>query len=81
MNEREALDAINMLACFATEEDPTQATAALLAIGEKARAALAQPPREPLTLTDAKLWELWQVRGQGPIDFARAVIAAAQEKP
>jgi hypothetical protein len=33
---------------------------------------------QPAALTDEQIWELWQVRGQGPIDFARAVLAAAQ---
>ena len=45
---------------------------------EQAAHPPSQPPREPLS--DAKLWELWQVRGQGPIDFARAVLAAQEQK-
>ena len=35
---------------------------------------------QPEPLTDEQIWGLYQVPGTGPVDFARAVLAAQKEK-
>jgi hypothetical protein len=78
---REALSKINDLACFATEEDPTQAAAALLAIGEIARAALAAQPAASVALPEP---DFWLDGGKTPCFYEssiRAALAAQTAQP
>ena len=39
------------------------------------------PQPDPCELTDKEIWKLWLTTEAGPYDFARAVLAAAREKP